>query len=102
MEEMSRRLGTNAEMLKLVVASNPEPGALQTALQSLSRRLESRFTVIRGDGRVIADSDHDPAGMDNHNNRPEVRQARAEGTGTERRYSDTLHLEMVYHAILTD
>jgi len=98
--EISRRLEADAEMLQSLVRVNPEPGALQASLQGMSRRLEVRFTVIEPDGRVIADSDRDPAGMDNHNGRPEVVQARAEGTGTQRRYSDTLHTEMLYHAAL--
>jgi len=102
MDEMSRRLGTDAEMLKLIVTTTPQPGPLQNALQSMSRRLEARFTVIDGDGRVIADSDHDPSGMDNHNNRPEVRLARIEGKGTSTRFSDTVRIEMIYHAVLLD
>jgi two-component system phosphate regulon sensor histidine kinase PhoR len=97
--EMSRRLETDAEMLKILSAANPDPRTLQTSLQALSRRLEARFTVINAEGRVLADSDTDPSGMDNHNNRPEVRQARERGTGTQRRYSDTVHADMIYHAI---
>jgi two-component system phosphate regulon sensor histidine kinase PhoR len=102
MEEMSRRLGTDAEMLKLIVTTTPQSGSLQDALQRLSRRMEARFTVIDGEGRVLADSDHDPAGMDNHNSRPEVRQARAEGRGTQTRYSDTRRTSMIYHAMVLD
>jgi two-component system phosphate regulon sensor histidine kinase PhoR len=102
MDEMTRRLGTDAEMLKLIVTTTPRTDSLQDALQRLSRRLEARFTVIDGEGRVLADSDHDPAGMDNHNSRAEVRQARAEGKGTQTRYSDTLRTEMIYHAIVLD
>ena len=97
-DEMSRRLRTNTELLRVVVAANPDSRALQPAIQSLSRRLEARFTIVDGDGRVLADSDSDPSGMDNHNNRPEIRQARETGTGTQRRYSDTLRIDMMYFA----
>jgi two-component system phosphate regulon sensor histidine kinase PhoR len=100
LEEIGRRLETDTEMLRVLSDTNPEPRALQTALHGISRRLEVRFTVIEADGRVIADSDSDPSGMDNHNSRPEVAQARAEGRGAHRRYSDTLHTDMLYHAML--
>lgn len=102
LDEMTRRLGTDAEMLKLLVATRRDPAAIQSALSELSHRLEARFTVIDPDGRVLADSDHDPAGMDNHNSRPEVRQARETGSGTQRRYSETIRTDMIYHALLLE
>jgi len=98
--EIDRRLESDAEMLRLLIAGNPEPAQLQSALQTTSRRLEVRFTVIEADGKVIADSDSDPTGMDNHNARPEVQQARAQGKGSHRRYSETLRTDMMYHAVL--
>jgi two-component system phosphate regulon sensor histidine kinase PhoR len=98
-DEMYRRLRTDAELLRVLVAADPDPVALQSAIHALSRRLEARFTVVDADGRVLADSDSDPSGMDNHNNRPEIRQARQEGTGSERRYSDTLRIDMIYLAM---
>jgi len=100
LDEIGRRLDTDAEMLKILIATNPEPQQLQTALQGMSRKLEVRFTVIEGDGKVIADSDSDPSGMDNHNQRPEVVQARAQGKGSNRRYSETIRTDMMYHAVL--
>jgi two-component system phosphate regulon sensor histidine kinase PhoR len=101
-DEMSRRLGSDAEILRLIVVNTPQPGPLQSAVQDLSRRQEARFTVVDRDGHVLADSDNDPAGMDNHNNRPEVRRAREHGTGTETRYSDTMRTDMLYFARLLD
>lgn len=100
MDEIGRRLETDAEMLKILIATNAGPQGLQSALQSMSRRLEVRFTVIEADGRVIADSDGDPSGMDNHNQRPEVVQARSTGKGVHRRYSETVRTDMMYHASL--
>jgi two-component system phosphate regulon sensor histidine kinase PhoR len=102
MDEMLRRLGSDTEIIRLILASSPQPGALQNAVQDLSRRLEDRFTVIDPEGVVLADSDRDPAGMDNHNTRPEVLQARAQGRGTQIRFSDTLRTDMMYHARLID
>jgi two-component system phosphate regulon sensor histidine kinase PhoR len=102
LDEMSRRLEINTELLRLIVATTPEPAPLQHTLRNLSRRLEARFTVIDGTGKVLADSDHDPSGMDNHNGRSEILQARATGKGTQTRYSDTLRTDMIYYAALVD
>jgi len=60
---------------------------------------EMRITYIRRDGTVLGDSDRDPATMDNHLDREEVRQAAKEGTGSSVRLSDTLHEKMMYVAI---
>jgi two-component system, OmpR family, phosphate regulon sensor histidine kinase PhoR len=102
MEEIERRLQTKAEMLRVIVRMTPDPRKLQDTVTGLSPRLDARLTVIDGEGRVLADSDGDPSGMDNHNSRPEVRQARAEGKGKNSRPSDTLHSEMMYYALLAD
>ena len=51
---------------------------------------ENRLTLIDADGTVLFDSEADPAAMENHADRAEVRQALAEGTGQSSRYSETL------------
>ena len=100
LDEIARRLEADAEMLRILVTGNSDLHALQTILQGMSRKLEVRSTIIDQDGKVLADTDSDPSGMDNHNVRPEVIEARAKGKGTERRYSDTLRTDMMYHALL--
>lgn len=75
-------------------------------LDGLCKRLGSaahvRFTVILPDGRVIADSSQDPATMENHGDRYEVRQALAGRTGREVHYSRTLKSHMLYVAVPLD
>lgn len=58
-----------------------------------------RATVIASDGRVLADSEEPPQTMDNHGNRPEVREALASGEGRSVRYSHTVERELVYLAV---
>ena len=58
--------------------------------------LGSRVTIINTNGRVILDSATDTETLDNHKNRPEVRQADQEGVGTISRYSQTLGTHLVY------
>ncbi|MDD3927788.1 MAG: ATP-binding protein, partial [bacterium] len=56
-------------------------------------------TVLDAGGGVRADSLADPAPMDNHRNRPEIRQALQGETGRSRRYSNTLRRDMLYVAL---
>ncbi len=58
-----------------------------------------RVTVVAADGTVLGDSERDPATMENHSARPEIREAFAGGMGREVRYSDTLAHELVYLAV---
>ena len=57
-----------------------------------------RITLIRPDGAVLADSEENPAAMDNHGSRPEVEQARTEDFGVQRRFSRTVRYDMLYVA----
>ena len=59
----------------------------------------ARVTVIAADGRVLADSAQDPETMENHANRPEIRQALAAGEGRAVRHSATLNRDLVYLAL---
>ncbi len=72
--------------------------ALQPFCESMSSALMSRVTVSNEQGRVLADSHEDPARMDNHAYRPEIRQALAGTVGKSERYSETLNSTMVYVA----
>lgn len=76
--------------------------SLYKLCHDLAGRVNSRFTVIDLEGKVIADSEKDPqsaAKMENHLDRPEVYQALRQGVGQEIRYSSTLKIDMLYVAI---
>lgn len=76
------------------------PGAkLDSMLKALSASGGVRITFIRKDGKVLSDSHKDAAKMDNHGDRPEVRQALRGSVGQSIRYSYTLKKELVYLAI---
>jgi len=62
-------------------------------------RSGARVTVIDSTGRVLDDSQHDPATMENHSSRPEVQQAFVSGEGQSVRHSATLDRELVYRAV---
>lgn len=108
--EIDRSLEVQARLLADITASALASGApeaspaeraarLQERIARLGRELETRLTVIRGDGVVLADSDENPARMDNHGQRPEVLQAAARGIGTSTRFSRTVERHMRYLAL---
>ncbi len=74
-------------------------------LRELARRARARLTLIEPDGVVCADSAVAAdalAALDNHNTRPEVRDARRSGLGVIRRDSGTLQRPLLYAAMRVD
>jgi two-component system phosphate regulon sensor histidine kinase PhoR len=59
----------------------------------------TRITVILPSGKVVGDSDTDPAEMEDHSDRPEIIAALAKGLGWSLRSSPTLGRNMMYVAI---
>ncbi len=62
------------------------------------RGYTGRITLIAPDGTVLFDDREDAATMDNHADRPEVRQALETGTGRDQRKSQTLGTRTLYYA----
>ncbi|MCM2324506.1 MAG: ATP-binding protein [Oligoflexia bacterium] len=73
------------------------PGAGWCA--STAEGMKLRLTVISVSGAVLCDSAHDAESMDNHVNRPEVRQALSDGFGATVRRSRTQGIDMLYGAL---
>jgi two-component system, OmpR family, phosphate regulon sensor histidine kinase PhoR len=73
-----------------------------TALDGMADRwsalLNQRVTIIDAQGVVLGESHANAAEMENHLNRPEIREARRNGTGTATRYSQTLGTDVMYAA----
>lgn len=61
-----------------------------------------RLTVVGEDGKVIFDSNADTATMENHEDRPEVRQAFETGEGSGMRRSETVNRNLFYYAVRLD
>lgn len=76
-----------------------DSGSLQAACRAIGARSGVRLTVIDPEGKVLADSNEDPARMANHIDRVEIRAALARGEGTAMRPSPTLHEPMLYAAV---
>ncbi len=72
---------------------------LQNLFEHLSINSLSRITFILPDGQVAADTDENPDSMENHRNRPEVRRALSGISSSNVRFSETLKIDMLYHAV---
>jgi two-component system phosphate regulon sensor histidine kinase PhoR len=73
--------------------------SLKADINELGQEIEARVTVIDIGGVVIADSEEDPAIMENHATRPEFIEAFNEGYGESSRFSVTLGINMMYVAV---
>ncbi len=72
---------------------------LDSLVKKIGKDIKTRITIIAPDGRVLADSEKDPHLMENHSNRPEVKQAKIKGFGKSLRFSTTVKEEMLYVAV---
>lgn len=63
---------------------------------------DTRLTLISADGTVLADSEEKAENMENHANRPEVREALETGKGSTIRKSATLDENTYYSAVKLD
>jgi len=102
-ETTREHLIENAEMVSQIIIATEaiEDGdRLQEWVSNFDAPIEMRFTVIDDRGEVIADSENDPATMDNHRNRPEFEAVLESGDeyGETIRYSETQDLNMMYIA----
>lgn len=69
----------------------------QSALHSLEEDI--RVTLVHADGKVYYDNFADPNAMDNHADRPEIRQALENGSGSDIRNSSTVDQSAFYYAV---
>lgn len=69
----------------------------QSALHSLEEDI--RVTLVHADGTVYYDNFADPNAMDNHADRPEIRQALENGSGSDIRNSSTIDQSAFYYAV---
>jgi two-component system phosphate regulon sensor histidine kinase PhoR len=79
--------------------SQDKQGILDALTKRLGEQTDTRFTIIAVDGTVLGDSEEDPATMENHATRPEIRDALSIGLGESTRYSTTLEQKMMYIAV---
>ncbi len=96
-----RDMTANVNLFALSIAKNAAdtPEELRELARTASPGSKTRFTVVAPDGMVVADSDEEAERMENHANRPEIREALAGRTGVDIRRSPTLGADWIYVAI---
>lgn len=72
---------------------------LQEITRTFGQQTQIRFSVFQPNGIPLADSDYDPAHMENHADRPEIRAALQGKQGVSTRRSYTLDERMIYLAL---
>jgi len=102
LEETATALTARARLLEeraRPLTGRSDADALDSLAKELGAAVSTRITVIAPDGVVLADSEEDPAVMDNHGDRPEIVQALTGEVGKSSRYSYTLQTNMMYVAV---
>ena len=101
LDEVRRNLAVRTVLLAEIAAPGITGGnfsRLEQQVRRLGRETGTRMTIILKNGRVAADSEKDPALMDNHANRPEIKEATLYAHGVSIRFSRTLQTRMMYFA----
>lgn len=97
LEQQQRNLTAVAQSAALVAAEST--ATPETVAKRLVARTDLRLTVVAVDGTVLADSNFDPATMENHLTRPEIQAALSGDIGSARRVSQTEGHEGLYVAV---
>jgi len=95
-DDLKQSLSSQANLVMALAGSRALN--LDSLCKELKKATGARITLIAEDGTVLCDSDADPAGMENHLNRPEVEQAALSDTGASIHFSSTLKTDFLYFA----
>jgi two-component system phosphate regulon sensor histidine kinase PhoR len=82
------------------------PSSFTKSLDDLCKRFKektgARVTIIDSSGRVLGDSDEPSDKMENHLNRPEIKDADISDVGSSIRFSSTIKRDLFYLAFAID
>ncbi len=91
------------EIIKAENLLEKEQDPVDKIIDNFSKETDSRITLIKLDGTVLSESSLDAVvEMDNHINRPEIKEAISNKAGYSIRYSTTVKSEMLYYAYRID
>ncbi|MEK7710831.1 MAG: ATP-binding protein [Planctomycetota bacterium] len=103
-EELTPYLNNHAETIRALVRDRFDT-AHRVELDAIAKQIGStnpegvRVTLIAADGTVLGDSQADPAQMESHAGRPEIREALVAGKGESTRWSNTVSRTLKYVAV---
>ncbi len=102
LSQIDTSLTHQAKIIRSFIENSKISEDLDSFVDRISRGIPIRVTVIQFDGEVLADTSRSGAfldRMDDHSNRPEIREALKSGRGVSIRSSTSLGIEMMYVAI---
>ena len=96
--EIERALVEKTQLFAGRVQSDKSHTVQEVAVEA-GRQAQARATIIDSSGKVLADSEADPATMENHATRPEFAAALRGEVGSSVRLSHTVHVDLLYVAV---
>jgi two-component system phosphate regulon sensor histidine kinase PhoR len=103
---LEEHLIENAETLAKVAAKGlpdtEDSSVLDASCTDFQKTAAIRLTIISKEGKVMGESDREAIAVEDHLDRPEVREAIKGRVGTAIRYSKSLKAEMLYVALPPD
>jgi two-component system phosphate regulon sensor histidine kinase PhoR len=100
--QVAEDLEARANLIKEQIVQKLQAGdfkQMDAMVKELGASSSTRVTIILPTGKVVADSEENPANMENHGNRPEFKDAFEKEIGTSLRFSNTLGQSMMYLAL---
>jgi two-component system, OmpR family, phosphate regulon sensor histidine kinase PhoR len=97
-QETTRSLEEKTQLLAMR-AEGVRAADMQSLAKDFGKAAAARVTIIDQTGKVLADSEADPAQMENHAQRPEFIAALRGEEGQSTRLSQTVHIELLYVAL---
>jgi len=99
-DALDQLAGVTAEQVRTVLQTEG-PNRLDDLCKRLgsSGKGRTRLTIIAPSGKVLGDSQENPAVMEDHSGRPEIQEALRTGSGSSVRFSPTLGRQMMYVAV---
>lgn len=99
--KMSRQMRTQIDLIEFILANPPQGDSIYHTLTDYARISKYRLTLIDSAGVVIFDSKVPRDSLifvENHGNRPEIREAARTGIGSDERLSHTINTGLFYMA----
>jgi two-component system phosphate regulon sensor histidine kinase PhoR len=91
-----------ARLVRPALAAGVSSDALDRLVAAAAGDVRARVTIIGPEGRVLADAElsgNALAAVENHADRPEILEARANGVGSSLRRSATVQRDLLYGAV---
>jgi two-component system phosphate regulon sensor histidine kinase PhoR len=99
LQALSRIIRLQPLVLSSVPPKTPEDIATLNNWVASAASSGARVSIITTEGRVLADSQTEPSTMENHLDRPEVRDALQKGEGRSIRQSVSVNRPLLYYAV---